>query len=199
MSSHRRIVFTLILISFLMLTVRRVSWAQEARADNQQIESDWEMLRKAEEDVELLTSKQFVRDKQTMTIRAEQQLKKILQIYPQTTLRYRVEDNLAQVQEILGLNNFQIAQFYFKREHGMKGAIGRLRQIIQKYERFSRMDEVLLLLGKAYLVEEQPEEAANSFWKLVCKYPTSKYTGEAFEQLNTIGFDASKGCDNLKP
>jgi outer membrane protein assembly factor BamD (BamD/ComL family) len=97
------------------------------------------------------------------------------------------------------MSDLRIAQFYFNRGHGMKGAESRLRKILQGYPRFSRMDEVLLLLGKAYLMDEQPEAAANHFWKLVCKYPGSKYSDEAFEQLNEIGFDASKGCDDSMP
>jgi outer membrane protein assembly factor BamD (BamD/ComL family) len=186
----------------------RVSRAQEASEVNRQFESDWEMLYRVEADVELLTSEAgvqllvpnvSVRNRTTMAIKAEQELKKILQLYPQTPLRDRVDDNLFQVQEFLGLHSLKIAQFYFDKGHGMKGAESRLQHIIQQYPKFSRMDEALLLLGKAYLMDGQPEAAADYFWKLVCKYPSSRYAAKAFEQLNHIGFDASKGCDNLVP
>jgi outer membrane protein assembly factor BamD (BamD/ComL family) len=199
MFSRRSIVFNLILISSLLLIASRVASGQEVTKANQQIESDAGMFSKVEEDVQLLVSKNFVRDRATVAIRAEQQLKKILQLYPKTLLRDRVEENLFQVGEILGLRSLQIAQFYLGHGHGMKGAQSRLKKIIQEYPNFSRMDEVLLLLGKAYLADEQPEAAANYFWKLVCQYPTSKNIDEAFEQLNRIGFDASKGCDNSLP
>src|SRR4051812_11324151 len=105
MFSHRRNVFSLILISFMLLNVSR---AQEASEVNHQIESDWEMLDRVEADVQSLTSeadvqllipKDSVRDRTTMAIKAEQGLKKILQLYPQTPLRDRVDDNLFRVQE----------------------------------------------------------------------------------------------------
>jgi outer membrane protein assembly factor BamD (BamD/ComL family) len=199
MFSHGRIVFNLILIPLLLLAASRLATAQEVVRVTQQIESDAEMLGKVEVDVQLLISKDFLGDQATVAIRAERQLKEILQLYPKTLLHDRVEENLFQVQEVLGLHSLQIAQFYFDRGHGMKGAESRLQKIIQGYPRFSRMDEVLLLLGKAYLADEQPAAAANYLWKLVCQYPTSKYTVKAFKQLNEVGFDASKGCDNSLP
>jgi outer membrane protein assembly factor BamD (BamD/ComL family) len=201
MFSHRRIVFRLIIISLLLLAANRVAPAQEETKVNRQIESDAEMLGKVEEDVQLLTSEKFVGDRQVMAIRADRQLKKILQLYPDTPLRDHVKEALSQVEEILGLHDLQLAQFYFNLGRGgaMEGAQSRLQQIIREYPNFSRMDEVLLLLGKVYLKDEQMEAAVNYFRKLVCQYPTSKNISEAFEQLNKIGFDASKGCDNSMP
>lgn len=196
MFSHRRTVFTLILISLLLLTASHASRAQETSEVNQQIESDEELLRK----VELLTSKKFVRDRSTVTIRAERQLKKFLELYPNTFLRDRVEENLFQVQELLGEHHLQIAYFYYNRRCGkMLGARSRLRHITENYPKFSRMDEVLLLLGKVYLISDEPEDAANYFWELILKYPNSKYINEAFEQFGKVGFNAQDGCDNTKP
>jgi TolA-binding protein len=197
MCSRRRIFLLLILIFFPLLMLSRTSLAQEVSADNQQIESEEELFKKAAENVRLATTKGLIIDSELNAAqRAEQQLKKILELYPNTSLRNQIEDDLSQVQEILGLQDLQFANFYLNRGHGMKGAESRLQKIIKEYPNFSRMDEVLLLLGKAYLIDERAEDAANYFWKLVCRFPTSKYTNKAFEQIYKIGFDASQGCDN---
>ena len=200
MCSRRRICLVLILTPLLLLIPGRSCRAQEVSAETQQVESDEEMYMRAEKEVRSATTKGLDWcGELNAAHRAEQQLKKILQLYPQTFWRERVEEDLSQVQEILGLHDLQFAQFYFDRGHGMKGAESRLQQIIKEYPNFSRTDEALLLLGKTYLVEERPEDAANFFWKLVCRFPASKHIGEAFEQLNQAGFGATKGCDNSGP
>jgi outer membrane protein assembly factor BamD (BamD/ComL family) len=194
MLSHRRIVFISIVIAFSFIPGHK-TWAQEASANNQQVDSEEEMFGKAERYIQLLSTR---RDSEAVA-GAEKLLEKILQLYPNTLRRVWVEENLLPLQEIRGTSDLRIAQFYYNKDHGMKGAESRLQKIVQEYPGFLRMDEVLLLLGKVYLKAEQPEAAADYFWKLVCKYPAGKYTVKAFKQLNKIGFDASKGCDNSMP
>lgn len=192
---HQRASFALA----LLLILSYVSAAQEAAADNQQGESDEELFRQVEGDVQQLLSTGFIRNRSVTAHKVERQLKEILQLYPKTTLRAQIEENLFQVQENLGLHDLKIAQFYFNRGHGMRGAEARLLQIVREYPRFSQMDEVFLLLGKVYRRLERLEDATNYLWKLICQHPTSKHFNEAYERLSEIGFDASKGCDNLKP
>ena len=201
MCSRRRITLILILMPLLLIT-SRVSWAQEVPADEQRLESDEEMLRKAEENVQMLVSKRILRNEGGVARKTEQQLKNILQLYPNTLLRDRVEENLVQVQEDLAKRALSVARFYQARyehgEGGLKGAQNRLNEILKKYPKFSLMDEVLLRFGTLYLKSEQPEEAANCFWKLICKYPSSQYVSEAFEQLSKMGINMSEDCNNLR-
>ena len=203
MCSRRRITLILILTPLLLLIPSRVSWAQEVPADEQRLESDEEMLRKAEENVQLIISKRFFeKHRGVLAIKTEQLLKNILQLYPNTLLRDRVEENLFQVQEDLAMHELSVARFYQARyehgEGGLKGAQNRLNEILKKYPKFSLMDEVLLRFGTLYLKSEQPEEAANCFWKLICKYPSSQYVSEAFEQLSKMGINTSEDCNNLR-
>ncbi|MDT5122048.1 MAG: outer membrane protein assembly factor BamD [Acidobacteriota bacterium] len=203
MFSHRRIFLILILTPFLLLIPTHVSWAQEVPADEQRLESDEEMLRKAEENVQLIISKRFFeKHGGDLARKTEQQLKDILQLYPNTPLRDRVEENLVRVQEELATHELSVARFYQARyehgEGGLKGAQNRLNEILKKYPKFSLMDEVLLRFGTLYLKSEQPDEAANFFWKLVCKYPSSQYVSEALEQLSKIGINTSEDCNNLR-
>lgn len=124
--------------------------------------------------------------------KAEQRLKVLLQQYPQSTLRPTVEARLAQVQENLAMHNLQIARFYYDVKYetgkgGLKGAQSRLKEIVDKYPCFSYNDEVFYRLAVTYQAEEEPDEAARYYQKLVTEFPESEYVEKAKEQLNIIG------------
>jgi outer membrane protein assembly factor BamD len=124
--------------------------------------------------------------------KAEQRLKVLLQQYPDTPLRADVEKRLEEVQENLGMHNLKIADFYlnarYKNEKGgLKGAQSRLREIIEKWPKFSYMDKVLFNTGYTYQQEEEPDEAAKYYQRLVREFPNSEYVEKAVEQLNIIG------------
>lgn len=124
--------------------------------------------------------------------KAEQRLKVLLQQYPDTPLRPDVEQRLIEVQENLGLHNLRIAEFYVyarykPKKGGLKGAQSRLLENVQKYPNFSYLDRVLFLLGYTFQEEEEPDEAAKQYQRLVREFPNSEYVEKAIEQLNIIG------------
>jgi outer membrane protein assembly factor BamD len=124
--------------------------------------------------------------------KAEQRLKVLLQQYPQSPLRPTVEDRLREVQENLAMHNLQIARFYYDVKFstgkgGLKGAQSRLKEIVDKYPCFSYNDEVFYRLASTYQAEEEPDEAAKYYQKLVQEFPDSEYIDKAREQLNIIG------------
>jgi outer membrane protein assembly factor BamD len=123
--------------------------------------------------------------------KAEQRLKALMQQYPQTKLRPEVEERLRQVQDNLGDHNFSIATFYRDRYNGkkggLKGAQDRLKEIVEKYPNYCRMDEVLYLYAWTFTVEEEPDEAAKYYQQLVRDYPNSQFVDKAKDQLNIIG------------
>ncbi len=123
--------------------------------------------------------------------RAEQRLKALLQQYPRTSLRPVVEDRLREVQENLAMHNLEIARFYGDRviqgKGGLKGAQSRLKEVVDKYPCFSFNDEVLFRLASTYQLEEEPDEAAKYYQKLIQNYPDSEYQDKSREQLNIIG------------
>jgi outer membrane assembly lipoprotein YfiO len=123
---------------------------------------------------------------------AEQRLKALLQQYPNSLLKPLVEDRLQQVQNNLGLHNLSIANYYYgqsvgQQKGGLKGAQSRYREIMQKYPNFSYMDEALYKLGVTYQIEEETEEAAKHFRRVVSDYPYSDYREKAIEQLQLMG------------
>jgi outer membrane protein assembly factor BamD len=124
--------------------------------------------------------------------KAEMRLKVLLQTYPKSPLRTTVEDRLREVQENLAMHNLLIARFYndvkFKTgKGGLKGSQSRLKEIVDKYPCFSYNDEVYFRLGATYQAEEEPDEAAKYYQKLVQEFPESEYNEKAREQLNIIG------------
>lgn len=124
--------------------------------------------------------------------KAEQRLKVLLQQYPKSTLRDTVEARLREVQENLAMHNLQIARFYYDVKYetgkgGLKGSQSRLKEIVDKYPCFSFNDEVFFRLATTYQAEEEPDEAARYYQKLIQDFPESEYNEKAREQLNIIG------------
>ncbi len=128
----------------------------------------------------------------TRAKRAETRLKALMQQYPNSTLRNEAEARLKQVQDNLGLHNILIANYYYtlsvdQKKGGLKGSQSRYREIIDKYPNFSFMDEVLYKLAVTYLVEEETDQAARYFQRIVSDYPNSDYVAKSKEQLELIG------------
>ncbi len=124
--------------------------------------------------------------------KAEQRLRALLQQYPNSSLRNEAEVRLTEVQDNLGLHNLWIANFYYKRavdqkKGGLKGAQSRYLEILEKYPRFGWMDEALFKLAVTYQVEEETDQAARYFQRIVRDYPNSEYAEKAKEQLNLLG------------
>ena len=124
--------------------------------------------------------------------KAEQRLKAFLQQFPNSPLRPLVEERLEEVQDNLGLHNLWVGNFYYKqsvdyKKGGLKGAQSRYLEIFEKYPNFNFMDEALYKVAVTYLIEEETDQAAKYFQRLVQDYPNSEYAEKAKEQLNLIG------------
>ena len=128
----------------------------------------------------------------TRAKRAETRLKAMLQQCSQTFLKGEAEERLRQVQDNLGLHNLLIANYYYslsidQKKGGLKGSQSRYREIVDKYPNFGYMDEVLYKLANTYLVEEETDQAARYYQKIVSEYPNSEYVEKSKEQLQLIG------------
>lgn len=128
----------------------------------------------------------------TRAKRAETRLKALLQQYPNSILRPDAEKRLKEVQDNLGLHGLYIANYYYtlsvnQKKGGLKGAQSRYREVIDKYPDFKFMDEALYKLAVTYLIEEETDQAARYFQKIVSDYPNSEYVEKSKEQLGLIG------------
>lgn len=124
--------------------------------------------------------------------KAEQRLKAFLQQYPNSSLKPLVLERLEEIQDNLGLHNLWIGNYYYKqsvdyKKGGLKGAQSRYLEIFEKYPNFNYMDEALYKVAVTYLIEEETDQAAKYFQRLVQDFPNSEYVEKAKEQLNLIG------------
>ncbi|MFN2482661.1 MAG: outer membrane protein assembly factor BamD [Pyrinomonadaceae bacterium] len=124
--------------------------------------------------------------------KAEQRLRALLQQFPETTLRPDAQIRLNEVQENLGMHTFNVGNFYYDRylrgvAPNPKGAQSRYREVVEKYPNFSRLDKALYLLAETYVQEEQPDEAAKYFQRILREFPQSEFAEKASEQLDAIG------------
>lgn len=128
----------------------------------------------------------------TRAKRAEIKLKALLQQYPNSILKAEAEKRLNEVQDNLGLHNLLIANYYYTQsvqqgKGGLKGAQSRYREILDKYPNFSFQDETLYKLANTYLVEEETDQAARYFQRIVRDFPNSEWVEKSKEQLTLIG------------
>jgi tetratricopeptide (TPR) repeat protein len=115
-----------------------------------------------------------------------------LQQFPNTNLRTDVELRLREVQDNLAMHNLQVARFYLDARYkggkgGLKGAQSRLREIVEKYPNFTWMAEVLFRYAYTYQQEEETDEAAKYYQRIVRDFPNSEYVEKSKEQLQVIG------------
>jgi len=127
---------------------------------------------------------------------AEFQLQATLQSCQNADIKAEIEQNLKQVQQVLGLHELDIARFYFSNRQAYKSAEGRLNEIVKNYPYFTYRDEALYLLGVSRIEQEQPEEAAVAFAELVRDIPNSEYVGKAKEYLEKLGKPIPEPANN---
>jgi len=124
--------------------------------------------------------------------RAETRLKALMQQYPDSFLKADAKERLRQVQDNLGLHNLGIANYYYtlsvdQKKGGLKGAQSRYREIVDKYPNFCFQDEVLYKLAVTYQIEEETDESARYFQRIVSEFPNSHYVDKSTEQLKLMG------------
>jgi outer membrane protein assembly factor BamD (BamD/ComL family) len=91
-----------------------------------------------------------------------------------------------EVKEIESKHNLQVARYYLTRRKAYEGARDRLQEIIDTYPDFSRMDEVVYLMGEVHLKLGKKDRAVDYFGKLIKDYPESEFAKKAKEQLDKL-------------
>ena len=103
--------------------------------------------------------------------------------YSQSGVTRRIERPRDPVLEVTAKHNLEVAKYYITKRKAYQGGLDRLLEIKETYADFSRMDEVLWLIGEASLKLDKRDEAANSLKKLLKDFPGSELAQKARERL----------------
>jgi len=132
------------------------------------------------------------------------QKRQLIQQFPDSKLVPEAKARLRQVQEVLAEREYRIGRFYFMRE-SYAASIARLRTLSDSYPLYSQADEALFTLAQAYEGEmtmiragKMPEapkanvlndltnRAAESYAKIITRYPAMERAGDAKARLQAL-------------
>jgi outer membrane protein assembly factor BamD (BamD/ComL family) len=88
--------------------------------------------------------------------------------------------------EIAAKHHLEVARWYLTKRKAYEGARDRFQEIIDTYPDFSRMHEVLFLMGEAHLKLGKNEKAVEYYNKLLKDYPNSEFAKKAQERLEEL-------------
>jgi len=111
---------------------------------------------------------------------------KFLRQFPESDYVPIINQYRLEVQESLATADMMVGQFY-EGKANLAGARLRYQEVKDKYEHFSKMDEVLFELARIQEMANNPDEAAINYGKIVSSYPFSRHADEAKTKLNSLG------------
>ena len=94
--------------------------------------------------------------------------------------------------EIAARHNLEVARWNLTKRKAYEGARDRLQEIIDTYPDFSRMDEVVFLMGELHLKLGKTEKAAEYYSKLLKAYPESEFGKKARTRLDELKVEPEK-------
>ena len=118
----------------------------------------------------------------TYAQKAEVELRRFLEDFPDSELAPTAREFLREVQENLASGVHNIGNFYFER-NGFLASESRYKEILEKYSDFSNMDESLFNLGGSLEKQGRIEEASVYYSRIAGEFPFSDYFDDAKEKL----------------
>jgi outer membrane protein assembly factor BamD (BamD/ComL family) len=106
--------------------------------------------------------------------------------YAQGPARGKVDAARDQVMETTAKHSLDVARWYLTKRKAYEGARDRLQEIIDTYPDFSRMDEVLFLMGEANLKLDKPAKATEYYDRVVKDFAGSEFVKRARERLTEL-------------
>lgn len=94
--------------------------------------------------------------------------------------------------EIAAKHNLEVARWNLTKRKAYEGARDRLQEIIDTYPDFSRMDEVIFLMGEVHLRLGKRESAVDYYNKLLKVYPDSEFAKKTRARLNELKEESEK-------
>lgn len=88
--------------------------------------------------------------------------------------------------EVFAKHNLDVARWYITKRKAYEGALDRLKEVVETYPDFSRIDEVVYFIGEANLRLGKNDVAADYYKKLTKDYPDSQWAKKARERLDEL-------------
>src|ERR1044071_1580769 len=118
--------------------------------------------------------------------------------FAQGPSRGRIEPPRDEAMEVQAKHNLEVARWYITKRKAYEGAIDRLQEIIDTYADFSRMDEVVFLMGEAHLKLGKKDKAEDFYNKLLKVYPDSEFAKKTRARLDELKVEPSQKTSNSK-
>ena len=94
--------------------------------------------------------------------------------------------------EIAAKHNLEVARWSLTKRKAYEGARDRLQEIIETHPDFSKMDEVVFLMGEVYMKLGKKAEAADYYNKLLKDYESSEFAKKARVRLDELKAEPEK-------
>ena len=94
--------------------------------------------------------------------------------------------------EIAAKHNLEVARWSLTKRKAYEGARDRLQEIIDTYPDFSRMDEVVFLMGEAFLKLGKREQAVDYYNKLLKDYSSSEFAKKTRARLDELKLEQER-------
>jgi len=130
---------------------------------------------------------------------AERTLMALMQQYPDAAVIPEVKTKLDQIRERLAESDLNVAKFYYTNRGAMAGAEDRLKEIIEKYPHYSKMDEVYHMLGLTEEQREDTEQAGKYFSQLAQQFPNSAFYQDSIAHLKKYDMKVPPPDPNAPP
>ncbi len=106
-------------------------------------------------------------------------------LYPDTAYADKARVLISNCRKRLAEREFYVGSFYYKTKN-FKGAIKRLKGLVDTYPDSGLIDRSLLLLGLSYLNMGDKDKARDVLTRLIRDYPESRYSRDAKKRLDKI-------------
>jgi len=111
-------------------------------------------------------------------------------VFGQGPAKGRIEPARDEALEVQAKHNLDVARWYFDKRKAYTGARDRLQEIIDTYGDFSKMDEVVFLMGEIHLKLSKKDKARDYFAQLLKDYPNSEFAKRAQTRMDELKGEA---------
>ncbi|MFZ4762411.1 MAG: outer membrane protein assembly factor BamD [Alphaproteobacteria bacterium] len=119
---------------------------------------------------------------QKITQDATNALQLVVRRFPESAYAKDAEKKLALTEDEIAAASMEVGRFYLKKNMAL-AAVGRFREVVEKYQTTSSTPEALYRLVEAYLKLGLRDEAKKSAAVLGKNYPRSQWYEDAYELL----------------